>query len=227
MKKVDGFIALNFKKNRINKKKTKDNHMLHDKRRDLKTKTDATSKLELTKVTQDIADQAESNFKKLKDELKKLDPNNKGLDAKQLWKLKKSICPKVRDPPCAMMDKSGNLLTSNKELQKRALAVYAERLEGNVIKPHLKDLEDDVNTLCEIRVKLSKSKTTDPWSMEDLKEVLKQLKTDKSRDPDGYINELFKKSAAGSDLLLGILKIMNMIKKQQIYPTILEKCNIS
>ena len=126
-----------------------------------------------------------------------------------------------------MLDKTGNLLTSNKALQKKALAVYAERLEGNTIQPHLKDLEDDINTLCEIRIKLSKSKTTDPWSMEDLKEVLKQLKTDKSRDPDGYINELFKESVAGSDLLLGILKIMNMIKKQQIYPTILEKSNIS
>ena len=227
MKKVDGCIALNFEKKRINKKKTQVNHNLHDKRRLLKTKTDAASQLELAKVTQEIADKAESNFMKLKEELQKLDPNNKGIDSKQLWKLKKKLCPKVRDPPSAMMDKSGNLLTSDKALQKRAIEVYAERLEGNVIMSPLKNLEDDVNTLCEIRVKISKSKTTDPWSLEDLKEVLKQLKPDKSRDPDGYINEIFKESTAGSDLILGILKIMNMIKKQQKYPKILEKCNIS
>ena len=55
-----------------------------------------------------------------------------------------------------MMDKTGNLLTSDKALQKRAIEVYAERLEGNEIMSHLKNLEDDVNTLCEIRVKISK-----------------------------------------------------------------------
>ena len=126
-----------------------------------------------------------------------------------------------------MMNKSGNLLTSNKALQKRALQVYAERLAGNEIKPHLKDLEHDGNTLCEIRVKLSKSKINDPWSIEELKDVLKQLKHDKSRDPEGYINELFKESTAGSDLVLGLLKLMNLIKKKQVYPSILEKCNIS
>ena len=95
------------------------------------------------------------------------------------------------------------------------------------MKPHLQDLERDVNTLCELMVNISKSKTTDPWSMEDLKVVLKQLKSDKSRDPDGYINKLFKESVGGNDLVLGFLKIMNMIKKQQVYPKILEKCNIS
>ena len=114
------------------------------------------------------------------------------------------MCPKIQDAPSAMTDKSGNLLTSDKALKKRALEVYADRLEGNDMKPHLQDLERDVNTLCELRVNISKSKTTDPWSMEDLKVVLKQLKSDKSRDPDGYINELFKESVGGNDLVLGI-----------------------
>ena len=160
-------------------------------------------------------------------ELNKIDPNIKGIDSKQLWKFKKKMCPKSQDAPSAMMDKSGNLLTSNKALQKRALEVYAERLAGNEIKPHLKDLEHDRNTLCEIRVKLSKSKINEPWSIEELKDVLKQLKHDKSRDPEGYINELFKETTAGSDLVLGLLKLMNLIKKKQVYPSILEKCNIS
>ena len=227
MKKLDGCIALNFKRMRIKKKNMIENGDHYDKRRSLKTKTDAKSKHELALVTQEIADKTESNFQKLKDELNKIDPNNKGIDSKQLWKLKKKMCPKSQDAPSAMMDKSGNLLTSNKALQKRALQVYAERLAGNEIKPHLKDLEHDRNTLCEIRVKLSKSKINDPWNIEELKDVLKQLKHDKSRDPEGYINELFKESTAGSDLVLGLLKLMNLIKKKQVYPSILGKCNIS
>ena len=79
--------------------------------------------------------------------------------------------------------------------------------------------------MCELRVNISKSKTTDPWSLEDLKVVLRQLKSDKSRDPDGYFNKLFEKSVGGSDLVLGILKIMNKIKKY--IKKLIEKCNIS
>jgi hypothetical protein len=63
--------------------------------------------------------------------------------------------------------------------------------------------------------------------MEDLKEVLKHLDRDKSRDPEGYANEIFRDEVAGSDLLEALLKLMNMIKTKQIYPTVLEKCNIT
>ena len=95
------------------------------------------------------------------------------------------------------------------------------------MEPRLKWLDDDNNTLCELRLKLSKSNRTEMWTMEDLKEVLKHLDRDKSRDPEGYANEIFKDDVAGSDLLEAVLKLMNMIKTKQIYPTVLEKCNIT
>ena len=126
-----------------------------------------------------------------------------------------------------MNDEKGNLITSNKALEKSALQVYADRLEGNKIEPHLKDLEKDTNLVCELRVKVSKENKTQPWTMEDLMEVTKYLKKDKSRDPEGYANELFKQDAAGTDLLNATLKVMNLIKNKQEYPSILEKCNIT
>ena len=58
--------------------------------------------------------------------------------------------------------------------------------------------------------------------MEDLEIVLKQLKNNKSLDPLGLANELFKPIDAGIDLKIAILKIMNQIKKQQIVPDILK-----
>ena len=57
--------------------------------------------------------------------------------------------------------------------------------------------------------------------------VLKQLGKDKARDPEGYANEIFKEEVAGTDLLKAILKIMNLIKKKQKYPKVLEKCKIT
>ena len=63
--------------------------------------------------------------------------------------------------------------------------------------------------------------------MEDLLQVLKKLGKDKSRDANGYRNELFKKDAAGSDLLKAVLLLMNLIKSRQEYPKAMELCNIT
>ena len=76
-------------------------------------------------------------------------------------------------------------------------------------------------------MKLAQSNKTEKWTMKDLKEVLKHLVNDKSRDPEGYANEIFKDEAAGSDLLEALLKLMNIIKAKQRYPLVLEKCNIT
>ena len=227
IKKLDGCIATNFEKRRVNKDKNIKDDNLYEQMRVLKDKTDKDSIAQLAKVVDAIAELAENNFKRVKDELSKIKPDEGKLSQRELWKLKKKLCPKSIDPQCAMNDANGNLLTSDKAIQKRALEVYNERLKGNNIEPRLKDLEDDTNTLCELRLKLCKSNKTDQWSMEDLKEVLKHLKKDKSRDPEGYANELFKEDVAGSDLLEALLKLMNLIKNKQQYPEVLEKCNIT
>ena len=73
----------------------------------------------------------------------------------------------------------------------------------------------------------AKLNTTPDWDMDDLNEALKSLKNNKSSDALGYINELFKPNVIGSDLKLALLKLMNKIKQQQMYPKSLEACNIT
>ena len=149
-----------------------------------------------------------------------------GLNPNQLWKLKKKLCPESRDPPCAMLDDNGNLLTSNKAIKERAVKLYSKRLEANTIEDNMKDLELETNKLCESRMNECRKNITDPWDQEDLKIVLKQLSNNKSRDPEGLAKELFKEEAAGTDLLKAVLKLMNLMKEKQIYPKVLEKCNV-
>ena len=102
------------------------------------------------------------NYQKVKDELSKLKSDETKLDSKQHWKFKKRLCPESRNAPCAMNDADGNLVASDKALTKRALEVYSDRLKGNTVEPHLKELEDDTNTLCEIRLSISKGNKTAP-----------------------------------------------------------------
>ena len=63
--------------------------------------------------------------------------------------------------------------------------------------------------------KLNKSK---PWDMEDLKEVLKKLGREKSKDADGFANELFTLTVAGQDLFEAVLRVLNLIKEKQRFP---------
>jgi hypothetical protein len=81
--------------------------------------------------------------------------------------------------------------------------------------------------LCDDRLEQAQANKTPDWTLEDLELVLKQLKNNKSRDPMGFANELFKPINAGHDLKVGILKMMNAIKKQQEVPNVIKKCNIT
>ena len=63
--------------------------------------------------------------------------------------------------------------------------------------------------------------------MEDLDLALKDLPKGKARDALGQANELFKEEAAGSDLKLATLKLMNLIKKKHTFPESLQACNIT
>ena len=63
--------------------------------------------------------------------------------------------------------------------------------------------------------KLNKS---DPWEEDNLKEALKHLDKDKSRDPEGFANEIFKEDIAGTDLLKAVLMPMNLMKKSKYFP---------
>ena len=61
--------------------------------------------------------------------------------------------------------------------------------------------------MCKAKLDLSKLNKTEPWSIEDLKQAIKDLDNNKSRDAIGHAHEILK--CAGSDLTLAVLKFMN------------------
>ena len=62
--------------------------------------------------------------------------------------------------------------------------------------------------------------------MKNLEEAIKHLKNGKDRDPDGLINELFKKEVAGNSLKL-FLKLFNRIKEENEIPNFVKMADIS
>ena len=57
--------------------------------------------------------------------------------------------------------------------------------------------------------------------------AIMHLQNNKSRDPEGFINEIFKEKVAGDDLLEAVIKLINMTKEKQEYLKNFEKCNIT
>ena len=126
-----------------------------------------------------------------------------------------------------MIDGSGNYVTSPAGIESLALSTFKERLENRPMKDSLEHIRKEKEELCNMRLNIAKNNKTEPWSMEHLDVVLKHLKKNKSRDPSGYANEIFRPEVAGDDLKKAILLLMNKIKSDQIFPEALEVCDIS
>jgi hypothetical protein len=87
-------------------------------------------------------------------------------------------------------------------------------LRNRPIKDELEDLKEFKEDLFNIRLKLAKEKKSEPWKLKDVEAALKTLKKDKARDPNGWINELFKDGVSGRNLKLSLLRFFNKMKEE-------------
>ena len=142
------------------------------------------------KVVKAIAMKEEKKYQTLMTELDKLKSNDGRINAQKFWKVNKKLFPKSRDPPAAIFDKKGNLVTADKAIEIRVLEVYSERLQANKIKANLITHGKNMDKLCELRLKQTENNKTEPWTMEEFYEAVKDLDNDKSRDALGHVNKL-------------------------------------
>ena len=68
---------------------------------------------------------------------------------------------------------------------------------------------------------------TPPWSEEEMKMALKKLKSNKSRDPVGMLNEIFKPGVIGEDLKSALLLLVNEAKSENFVPHFMKLANIT
>ena len=59
------------------------------------------------------------------------------------------MCPKSCDPPTAMVDKEGNLVTNQEDIKELAKKAYQERLRNRPIKQGLEDNKESKERLAE------------------------------------------------------------------------------
>ena len=212
IKTLNGICHQSFKKIRIKNIQNKEISSLFNRRRVLRTKDDSWSKKELGSVEDELAEKcAKQNYIKIREEIRDINCDEGGFNVAKFWKLKKNLCPRPQDPPTAMMDGDGNLVTSVKGVEKLSIEHYSKVLKNRPMIEKYSKLKEDKEDLCEERVKLAKGNVTPPWEMSDLETVLHYLKKNKTRDPLGLSNELFKPEVAEHDLKMAVLILMNRI----------------
>ena len=149
-----------------------------------------------------------------------------GFSQAKTWALKKKLSPKnTIDPPAAKKDEHGNLVTDRELLEDLYVRTYESRLQPNPVPDEYKELEELKEYLFEIQMKLAKSRVSSDWCLADLNKALKSFKNNKARDEHEHIYELFK--YGGMDLKSSLLKLLNLVKQTQTYPSIFQLSNIS
>ena len=169
----------------------------------------------------------EENREKVQHYVSNLCTEDGGFSQLRMWKLKSTLCPKKCDPPMAKIDKYGKLITSHKELKELYLKTYTERLEHRKMEKKFDEIFLLKNKLWDWRYSECLKFKTPLWSEGDIYKVLTKLKSNKTRDPLGMINELFKPGVIGQDLSEALLSLLNEVKLQHFVPNFMRLANIT
>ena len=127
----------------------------------------------------------------------------------------------------AKKDKDGNMVTSSEGIKKLYLETYQTRLKHQKIKDDLHDIQELKSKLWQSRLENIEVKKTPDWNINQLNKILKGLKNNKSRDPNGMANELLKDGYIGADLKEALLLLINGMKQHKINPDFMTLADIT
>ena len=229
---LKGKIRKSFKKIRI-KTRTNKVHGNHDLQEKLKLMADvkiglknnkckiATNILErVLNETEEILEEkfAEQTADMVKKQINEIKTDEGKFSHRGMWKLKKKLFPQCAENPMAKKDSKGNIITCPSLLKKLYAETYQNRLRQREMRKSLTDIYHMKMELWKIRMENIKNVKTPEWNIEQLDEVLKSLKNNKTYDPHLMINELFKAGCIGEDMEEALLLLFNGIKEELKLP---------
>ena len=155
----------------------------------------------------------------------KFTDNNMSACLSEMWKMKKSIFPKkTQTLPSSKINYQGRLVSELSELTKLLGEEYGRvRLRKRPSHPLNLEGKKIRKILLKLKLNLARKRSTKPFEMKDLEDVLKSLKSKKARDPDGIDRSIFKSKTIGSNLKNSILKLFNSMKEGNTVPLFMKK----
>ena len=190
---------------------------------------DGDKEVKLVEISLKISNmEADENRKKLMDNFQQFSDNPENVNVSKMWKLLKKLWPKNgNSSPTAKMNHLGKIVSGPKELKLLLAKEYKERLRTRPVRPDLRSMKVRKNRLFQLKLKLATAAESPDWTIENLDQVLARLKNNKSRDHDGYINEIFKKDVIGNDLKNSMVIMFNKLKKKKMIALFMNFANIT
>ena len=228
---LDQNCRKSFKKIRIRPKQMRtlsgEMSLLIDKRNHLKKESCQNDLIEA--IEYKIADlEATENRNSVLKHFELMSNNPEYVNMQNVWKILNKLCPNYLPTlPSAKRNPKGILVTDHRELKELLSVEYQNRLRTRAIRPGLEKITFLRKEIFEMNLKLSKSRTSDDWNMIDLENALADLKNNKSRDFEGYINEIFKAGTIGADLKHSMLIMFNQLKKESVIPEFMNFANVT
>ena len=149
-------------------------------------------------------EQAKLNFEKINQNLSSLKVSKNSQQS--IWKIKSNFLPKNQPSlPVAKKNIDGQIITNHEELKRVYKEHFSYRMRSRPILSHLSGYKVTLENKFQQILKSTKIISIPDWSIYDLDEVLKTLKSNQSQDTMGLINELFmiKKNRQQPEIVLG------------------------
>ena len=145
-----------------------------------------------------------------------------------MWKLLKKLWTKTCDIlPTAKRNHRGKIVSAPTEIKNVLSKEYKDRLRARPVRPDLISMKKRKHLIFRMKMKLAKSVKSPMWTMSDLEKALSDLKNGKSRDFDGFINEIFKNNIIGDDLKISFLDMFNKLRTHKMIPISFNFANIT
>ena len=171
---------------------------------------------EITKECED------KEYEKLTKILGDLESEKGGTNVTNIWRQMRKSYPKKGKPiPTGVKNYKGKVVTNPKEKKIVTLKHFKHRMRKRPPKEEFRSILKTQEELFKTRLYLAKKNKSDPFNMNELNKVLQELKLGKSKDPNGYVSDLFQEK------VIGIIVMFNKMKNQVTIPVSLRTANIT
>ena len=222
-------LHTNFRKNRMKekdkKKSTKLDDLISRKTEIMKKKYHDSNDVELIEIIENEISMEckEREWQKLNRILGDLEDGDTNTN---IWKeMKKAFPTKVKPLPTGVRNIENKVITNPDEKKVVILEHFKHRMRERPVKQEVEDIIHVKKNLFENRLKLAKGVRSPAFTLNELENTLKNLKSGNSRDPEHLITDIFKEDAMGDNLKLSVLIIMNKMKDETSIPDCVRTAN--
>ena len=162
-----------------------------------KTMIDGKEQIEI--INEEISNiEGAENRRKIIDNFKQFGENPENINMESMWKLLKKMWPKQTSKSTAKRNHIGKIISGPKEIKTLLSKEYKERLRKRPPRPDMAEILIKREKIFQKQLKLAQEIKSPEWTIGNLEIALAKLKNNKSRDYEGYCNEIFKKNVIGT-----------------------------